>query len=146
MKKILKCLVVAICTITFVGCRQGNVPLSQTRLDMHGIITNEEGTPLKAIQVCVDTIASNFNSEEWWWSPIAISEQDGQYYLHYTRKYDWLTTKDWSTEITLIAKDTTGVYATQTKTFPIVVHKRVDYEQGGRTNATVTADFVMKKK
>ncbi len=144
--KVFKFLTIAICAISLCGCKQteGPTEIIVPHFIISGAITTEEGLPLEGIHVNVDT--SNFAldlSLKRWQNTKGLSGTDGLYRFGYMCKTNTLRV-EWPSEVTLIATDTAGIYATQTKTFPIEV---LQTDAPKVTNGLVSdADFVMHKK
>lgn len=170
--KIFNCLIVAFCAVLFGAChpiepeyRHTDGPL----MLIGGSITNEEGQPVDSIYVSVDTAACDFSYDVWWreqWWNVSLwnkplgndeptwdianrkdySDKDGKYGLLYIFHLGIkLPYNEWPTELTLIATDSTGVYETQSQTFPVDVHLYYP-DDSTEVYGIVKADFVMKKK
>lgn len=150
--KVFKCLIVALCAVSIVGCKtRSNGEFEPTYLYIDGVVTNEDGTPLNAIQISIDTanFAIILKPENMWTQEgLGISNQEGKYSLSYMYNGVFRLSYEWPAEITLTATDTTGIYATQTQKFSIKEHSRAEYDpdQYLTTDGIVKADFVMKKK
>ena len=140
----------ALCALLFVGCAAGpkeweggNIMLYDDRyygqhLIAKGQVTNEQGEPLEGIRVAIygvreetekDLLTYNYN----------LTDSTGQYTIVRYAGRDTLT------EVTLVATDTTNVYAEQT-IFAPVVYEQDETMRGYKTNAMVTADFVLQSR
>ncbi|MCR5050953.1 MAG: hypothetical protein K6A36_07720 [Paludibacteraceae bacterium] len=142
-----KYLAIAICAISLIGCKQKENPSVESiepSFYITGTISTEDGLPLEGIQVCVDT--TNFAldlSQMKWQIKKGLSNKEGLFGLHYMYK-SFPKTIEWPSEVTLIATDTTDMYESQTRTYPIQVRETGDPKI---TNGLVSeADFVMHKK
>ena len=132
------CLLIAVCVTVFVGCTPPNRP---STMEIRGIITDENGQPLQSIFVCIDT---TYLAELMTYDDGIFSNQEGIYKLLYMKGYPSAFMGDWPSELVMIAKDTSGIYWSQKKSFPVDV-RYSDWNKN-YSYAFVTADFVMKKK
>ena len=147
----------ALCALVFVGCaagpkhgdREGWVselgnngwvddPYYAPHLIAKGQVTNEQGEPLEGIRVAIygvreetekDLLTYNYN----------LTDSAGEYTIV---RYAGRKTL---TEVTLVATDTTNVYAEQT-IFAPVVYEQVKTKYGNKYNVIVTADFVLHSR
>lgn len=147
--KFLKCLIVALCGISIVSCKQKEETEypALSALIIMGSVSNDEGMPLESIRIRIDTIGLDLNYEEWHWHDDAVTDREGKYMWSYTYK-GTLPIEEWPSNVTIIATDTTGAYETQTKLKAVEVKHRYDDNPYKSTfvDGYVTADFVMKKK
>lgn len=129
------------------GCKEKDVmPPAPSFIGVNGTITDEDGYPVESIQVVAD--GSSFDNEEWWQTDkVEYSDKDGLYGILYMSSVDHELVK-WPTELTIIVKDTSGIYATQSKTFPVELRQR--YPKNEKLSfiydGYVTADFALQKK
>ncbi len=143
MKTIIsKGLLVAICAMYFLGCVETQISQGPTCLNVSGIIINEEGLPLEGIRVSVDTTLLERNN--WWFGIDASSDKEGKYSLTHKYKGDAQRDKDWPTEVSVIAKDASGMYETQIERFSVETRERT--LDKGDVDGIVTANFIMHKK
>lgn len=144
------CATLCVLSLTMSGCKEdkptdGRHP-APPYISVTGIITGEDGSPIESIRIVADSSA--LNSDNWWQTDQEeYSANDGSYALLYMSSVDYRLIK-WPTELTLIAQDTSGMYETQSQTFPIEMRQRypnikdLNYVYDG----WVTANFVLKKK
>ena len=133
--------------ITLGGCKEKDVvPPAPSCICVNGTITDEDGYPVESIQVVAD--GSSFNIEAWMATEKEeYSDKDGLYGILYMSFVTYELVK-WPIELTISANDTSGIYASQSHTFPVELRQR--YPQREKLNyiydGWVTADFVLKKK
>ena len=114
-----------------------------------GTITDEVGSPIESIQIVADS--SSFYIGKWRdIEQKEYSDKKGLYRIQYTSDVDFESVK-WPTELTVIAKDTSDIYETQTQTFAIELRQRYQNLPIGKKysyilDGYVTADFVLQKK
>lgn len=116
-----------------------------SEIRVFGSVKDETGNSLESIQFIMDS--TKILKMDWLnYDKYLYSSKDGQFYANYTNIS--LCEIEWPTEITFIATDTSGVYETQEKTFPVEIKQR--YLNNPRWSMVydgyVQADFVMYKK
>ena len=143
----------ALCALLFVGWAaapkdypEGELGNNGSLIDYYyaphliakGQVTNEQGEPLEGIRVAIygvreetekDLLTYNYN----------LTDSAGEYTIV---RYAGRKTL---TEVTLVATDTTNVYAEQT-IFAPVVYEQVETKYGNKYNVIVTADFVLHSR
>ena len=149
---LLKCLIFVFCGMSLLGCEKKNVyePLFEPRpsfLRIDGSVMDDSSNIVKSVSIYAE--AANYDLPLY--PEVYPINKDGQYSIRYY--FDWFKIEDWPSElleVTVIAKDTTGVYEMQKKTVPVSVQLRYpnepDWEWNYIVDGHVTADFVMKKK
>ena len=139
--------------ITLIGCEKDGpdcimIP-PPSGIVVSGTITDEAGSPIESIQIVADS--SSFNIGKWRdIEQKEYSDKKGLYRIQYTSDVDFESVK-WPTELTVIAKDTSDIYETQTQTFAIELRQRYQNLPIGEKysyilDGYVTADFVLQKK
>ena len=155
--KVFKCLIVALCAVSFFACKEKEEPSSigmpvPSFLEISGTITDEAGSPLNSVVVYADTTNLGITKECLIHGEIFESiKNDGWYGIRY-QFWGYLKAEEWPSElseITIIAEDTIGIYEMQKKTMPVEVSVR--YPENSLMSYLVdghvyNADFVMKKK
>ena len=139
--------------ITLIGCEKDGpdcimIP-PPSGIVVSGTITDEVGSPIESIQIVADSASFNIGK----WRDIEqkeYSDKKGLYRIQYTSDVDFESVK-WPTELTVIAKDTSDIYETQTQTFAIELRQRYQNLPIGKKysyilDGYVTADFVLQKK
>ena len=90
------------------------------------------------------------NPTEWdfYYADLCNTDKEGQFGFPIASKSSRWDEVEFPEELTLTAKDTAGIYETQTKTFSVAVRHR--YPESSQWHIVrdghVQADFVLKKK
>lgn len=139
--------VLCIVVVALISCEKEKVnpPVSYgpPQLIVRGIITNEEGLPLQSILVTIDSI--DLDVDKWEYSGPDYSDIEGEYGLSYG--YKWVSfDMEIPTEIIVSAKDTSGIYETQSKKIPMERVLLFPDRPSQIFYGKATADFVLKKK
>ena len=136
-----KCLIVAFGAILLIGC--GDTPHPTSYMEIKGVITDESGQPLESISICIDSARAHLDHAMSYEEGV-FSDQEGKYFMLCRGGYPAIFEEGWPSNMILIATDTTGIYETQEKTFSVDVQRSNWIKNFSK--ASVTADFVMKKK
>ncbi|MBR4564763.1 MAG: hypothetical protein IKO26_09965 [Paludibacteraceae bacterium] len=142
----------ALCVLSLTqsGCKDKKtddiVSPAPSYIGVGGTVMNEAGSPLHSIRM----VASSFslNSDNWWGlDKEEYSDKDGSYSLMYMSSIDFQQVK-WPTELIITAQDTSGIYETQSQTFPIELKRRYPERKDLSFiyDAVIIADFVLQKK
>lgn len=113
-----------------------------------GSVTDDMNQPLPSIKITVND--PKVTPSEWnlYYSDLCYSDKEGQFGFQIASKNDRWDEVEFPEELTLTAKDTAGIYETQTKTFSVAVRHR--YPESSQWHIVrdghVQADFVLKKK
>lgn len=113
-----------------------------------GSVTDDAKQPIRTIKITVND--PKVSSEVWsfYYADLCYSDKEGNFGFPIASKYDRWEDVEFPEELTLTAKDTAGIYETQTKTFSVEVRHR--YPESSQWHIVrdgyVQADFVMKKK
>ena len=122
------------------------------KLELSGIITNEDGQSLAAIQISIDDTKLERNEYDlciiWSWDSVKYTNRDGGYKISFEYGGDPYSPTAWPSELTVIAKDTTGIYETDTKTVSVNSRYRYpdDAKYGHIIDGSAIADFVLHKR
>ena len=136
-------------SVVFVGCKEKQVVLpAPPYLHITGIVTDETNQPLSSIQVTIELpeiFIQNMQENVYTY----YTEANGQYNTGCLFSHSAFARSEvsWPEEISVSAKDTSGVYETQRITVPVESYAR--YSDGKWSNiidAKANADFVMHKK
>ncbi len=113
-----------------------------------GSVTDDANQPIRSIKITVND--PKVSSEVWsfYYADLCYSDKEGNFGFPIASKYDRWEDVEFPEELTLTAKDTAGIYETQTKTFSVEVRHR--YPEGTQwyvvRDGHVHADFMLKKK
>ena len=149
-KTFITLMLAAICSLSliFFGCKKEpdciELP-GPPCLHIEGTVTDETSQPIESILVTVDSL--NLDMDKWTnYYVQEYSDKEGKCVFAYT--YNWaIYDIEFPSAVILSAKDTSGIYETQTKTFPVARVKRViNLTSFTVYDGLVTADFVLKKK
>ena len=113
-----------------------------SEIRVFGSVKDETGNSLESIQFIMDS--TKILKMDWLnYDKYLYSSKDGQFYANYTNIS--LCEIEWPTEVTFVATDTSGVYETQEKTFPVEIKQRyLNNPQWSMVyDGYVQADFVM---
>ena len=143
--------VLCVLSFTLSGCEDKKntddiMPPAPSYIGVGGTIMNEAGSPLRSIQIVVNS--SSLNSDNWWGlDKEEYSDKDGIYSITYMSSVDFQQVK-WPNEIIIIAQDTSGIYETQSQTFPIELRRRYPEREDLSFiyDAVIIANFVLQKK
>lgn len=135
-------------SVVFTGCE--NKPIvhpAPPHLSVVGTITDAEDRPLESVQVTIflpEVFRLDYYDQETY---ICYTDTNGQYNSGTLYCMAIEMDSSWPEEITVSAKDTSGVYEEQTITVPIESYAR--YQDGSwksYIDAKAQADFVLQKK
>jgi len=137
-------------SLTQIGCKDKKMDdilhPAPSYIGVGGTVMNETGSPLHSIRMVASS--SSLNSDNWWGlDKEEYSDKDGSYSLMYMTPVDFRLVK-WPTELIITAQDTSGIYETQSQTFPVELRQR--YPKIEKLNfiydGLVKANFVLRKK
>ena len=129
----LKPALAVICCLLFNSCEKRSIgrdiePPAPAFLAINGMICDAENIPIPDIKMVLDctNIEKDINGAfllEGAEEPF-YSDKDGQLYAFFTNRSTSFDKVWWPSEVTITAIDTSGVYETQTRTFPVELKKR----------------------
>ena len=109
---------------------------------INGTVTDINGRPLQSIFVCIDTMYLDLDiNETMSYEDGTFTDEEGKFIKMYKAGYPTAFMADWPSELVMVAIDSSGVYESQKRSFPVERTPRFTEK-----DASVTADFVMKKK
>lgn len=113
-----------------------------------GSVTDDMNHPLPSIKITVDDPKVNPTEWDFYYADLCNTDKEGQFGFPIASKNDRWDEVEFPQELTLTAKDASGIYESQTKTFSVEVRHR--YPEGSQwyivRDGHVQADFVLKKK
>lgn len=113
-----------------------------------GSVTDDMNHPLPSIKITVDDPKVNPTEWDFYYADLCNTDKEGQFGFPIASKNDRWDEVEFPQELALTAKDASGIYESQTKTFSVEVRHR--YPEGSQwyivRDGHVQADFVLKKK
>ena len=148
-------MLVAICYLStwLVSCENKEpndltVAPSPSQFIVMGSVVDDANQPIPSIKISLDD--PKVSSEEWsyYYANLCYSDKEGYFSFPIASNTSSWSEVEFPEELTLTAKDTAGIYETQTKTFTVEVLHR--YPEGTQwyivRDGHVQADFVLKRQ